>query len=635
MHRIGWPFLLLIALPAPWQAARAETAPDWQRSEQVEYQVQADGRYTARQSFDITVNTEAALRVAAEQSFGWSAGLEDVQIEDAYTSKPDGTRIPVGRQGVLDQVVGVSAEYPSFSDWQARSIVFPDVQPGDTLHYVLRRRAVAALFPGQFTADLHIGPAPHVTQADITLSLPSGMQLGVDAPGLAEDAPVAADGRVTRHWHLAPSTAPGPVGFAASTFPDYAALGTAYAAQANAGPSDATRALAARLTKTIPDRHDQAEALYDYVSTQIRYVGLQLGSGRVVPRSPDAVLASGYGDCKDHVVLLQALLASVGIESVPALISTKPRYDLPQPPTLDVLDHVILYLPDFHLFADATSGYAPFGVLPIGEYGKPVILAGATGGRLDRVPELTPGQAWTGVHTALDVARDGTISGSTETEAGGPYAVALREIADGLGGVTEQLHRLGTPGTGSYSFSSPTALTSDQYAVSARFQLEDGLADAPDGRITPPQGATVMVRPGGFLVSETPVPGGHLCYAGRQSEIIQITLPDNRVPAELPPDVAVEAGYASYRAHWQRNPQGVSVARVFTVQSPHALCSPADYAAMQPALRAARLDLRSRLQLREITPPAPPPAMAMMKMQPQLRPAMAQPQGGHAAPIRF
>ena len=47
---------------------------------------------------------------------------------------------------------------------------------------------------------------------------------------------------------------------------------------------------------------------------------------------------------------------------------------------------MILYLPEFDLYADSTSPYAPFGVLPFGDYGKPVILARAHGSTLAEVP---------------------------------------------------------------------------------------------------------------------------------------------------------------------------------------------------------------------------------------------------------
>ena len=77
---------------------------------------------------------------------------------------------------------------------------------------------------------------------------------------------------------------------------------------ANAAPkaavTDRIRALALNLTTGLTGEREKARALYDWVSRNIRYVAVTLGSGGYVPHSADEVLANEYGDCKDHVVLL-------------------------------------------------------------------------------------------------------------------------------------------------------------------------------------------------------------------------------------------------------------------------------------------------------------------------------------------
>ena len=73
------------------------------------------------------------------------------------------------------------------------------------------------------------------------------------------------------------------------------------------------------------DRRAQARKLYEWVSVNIRYVNIVLGAGGFVPHKAADVLKNGYGDCKDHVMLLEALLAAKGIKSSPVLI------EAPQP----------------------------------------------------------------------------------------------------------------------------------------------------------------------------------------------------------------------------------------------------------------------------------------------------------------
>ena len=135
------------------------------------------------------------------------------------------------------------------------------------------------------------------------------------------------------------------------------------------------QAMADEITAGTSDRREQAHRIYDWVSKHIRYVAVVLGNGGYVPHDAAKILENGYGDCKDHVVLLEALLKAKGIASVPALINSGNRYRAPEAATPALFNHVLSYLPEFDLYADSTIGVAPFGTLPADEYGKPVALA--------------------------------------------------------------------------------------------------------------------------------------------------------------------------------------------------------------------------------------------------------------------
>src|SRR5262249_7222231 len=113
-----------------------------------------------------------------------------------------------------------------------------------------------------------------------------------------------------------------------SSFASYETVARAYANHF-AGKSDASpgvRSLAETLTTGMTDRRAQAKALYDWVSTNIAYVNIVLGAGGFTPHDADHVLRVRYGDCKDHVMLLGALLAARNIPSEPALIGAGGPY---------------------------------------------------------------------------------------------------------------------------------------------------------------------------------------------------------------------------------------------------------------------------------------------------------------------
>ncbi len=257
--------------------------------------------------------------------------------------------------------------------------------------------------------------------------------------------------------------------------------------------------------------------------------------------------------------------------------------------------------PDLDRYADSTSPFAPFGVLPFSEYGKPVILARLAGSSIARVPPLPPDLAFARTRTEVDLAADGTVTGDTVTRADGPSAITLREVAssiedEGPGIAAEnQLRRLGTPGEGDFSFATPLD-PGESYGLRAHFTLDDKFDDADDDRFVLPGGLTVLSRGTAFLVADDPDEGGgHLCYAGEQVETINLHLPKGIVITVLPRALDLSAGFARYRASYATKGDMLTVKRVFSVTTPHPLCTEAEFDAMRPVLVAARHDSRTEL----------------------------------------
>ena len=81
----------------------------------------------------------------------------------------------------------------------------------------------------------------------------------------------------------------------------------------------------------------KVDAIYNYVSTQIRYIAVSFGIGRLQPHTAAEVFRNRYGDCKDKHTLLQAMLAAEKIEAEPVLIHSSMRLNpgLPIPSQFD------------------------------------------------------------------------------------------------------------------------------------------------------------------------------------------------------------------------------------------------------------------------------------------------------------
>jgi Transglutaminase-like superfamily len=296
------------------------------------------------------------------------------------------------------------------------------------------RRTGRPFFPGEFFSGGFFQRGFAFEDARINVTLPKATAARVEAQGVEHR--VTEGERTTTHSFLYRNPQP-PVAeatglsawdtdprFIISTFADYAAVAAAYRAQAatKAVVTPRIQALANDITAGASDRREQAHRIYDWVSEHIRYVAVFLGNGGYVPHDAVSILDSGYGDCKDHVVVLEALLKAKGIASIPVLINSGNRYGAPEAATPALFNHVLSYLPEFDLYADSTVGVAPFGTLPADEYGKTVARADETGASLMTLPLVAAPNNEEKLQTTAILMADGTVSGRSITTARGRSA---------------------------------------------------------------------------------------------------------------------------------------------------------------------------------------------------------------------
>ncbi len=80
--------------------------------------------------------------------------------------------------------------------------------------------------------------------------------------------------------------------------------------------------VAQRITREGTTDEEKFRQLFAFVADEIRYVGLERGTGAVVPRAPSTTYARRFGDCKDKVTLLIALAREIGLSPYAVLIGS-------------------------------------------------------------------------------------------------------------------------------------------------------------------------------------------------------------------------------------------------------------------------------------------------------------------------
>ncbi len=134
---------------------------------------------------------------------------------------------------------------------------------------------------------------------------------------------------------------------------------------------DELLAMLNQIKSESPDKKEQVSKALQFVQNDIRYLSLSLGENSHRPHNLDEIFEKRYGDCKDKAYLLQAMLAELGVESYPALVSSTRRASINDAlPAPDDFDHVILRVDDKKVGKYWLDGTRSFQSSPLDLLGK-------------------------------------------------------------------------------------------------------------------------------------------------------------------------------------------------------------------------------------------------------------------------
>lgn len=612
--------LLLTIAPSHGEQSRLPSAdageqnlPAYQRSIESRLVIAPDLTAILEKIVRIKVLRESAIGEVGQQELAYEESVDPLDILEAHTEKADGRRVAVDADNILtrDAATGLDAVYER--DAKVKTIIYPDIEVGDTLVYTARVRLIDRSFGRHFSLHHFFPKSVPYNTYQLTVDLPPGLDLGVHLRGEGVAQDTLEGGRRLVFTYRGQGWVPEEPGAVSpqdrdphiilTTFKDYAELGASYWAsmRGKALETPEIKALADEITKGLDDKRAQAEAIDRWVKKNIRYVLVTLGSGGITPNPAPAILKNRYGDCKDHTVLMAALLKAKGIESVPALINLGQRYNLPELP-VPAFNHVILYLPEFDLYDDPTASIASFGILSESAYDKPVLLLSDAGGRLARTPVMKVEEHVTVAKTSAFIEADGTVKGETQQVATGVFASDSRALARDIQRVgrakiaASLLSALKHPGTGSFEpaipsdFSEPYSLHG-KFALSEKFDLPlSGLRDIPIG--IPVHSAPAMWFFGPRFEGRK---SAFSCYAGKQSEEIDVTFADGLALPEAAAPLEVSTIYFTYRARsWLDGPT-LKIRREFVSNVSRQVCGGAVEAEIAPFLQRVDRSLRQQM----------------------------------------
>ena len=597
-------------------------SPAYTTSIEARIVVRADLTSTMDYSVRYKILRESAIRPLGQLNLSYVESLNPLEVIEAYTHKADGTKLAIEPANILtrDAAAGLNAVYQR--DAKVKTLIFPDIAVGDTLAYASRVERIDKRFPGHFTFRTVLARSVPYETYRLTVDAPASLALRIHVTGEGLVHQTSDVGEEQRHvFTYRPKSwsaeEPGAVSawdrdpqLTITTFKDVTELGVNYWSSMRDRDvvTPEIQNLADEITKGITGKRAQAEAIDHWVKKNIRYVHVFLGSAGITPNPAPAVLKNKFGDCKDHVALMGALLKAKGIASEQALVNLGNSYRLPDLP-LPSFNHVMLYLPEFGVYTDPTASHASFGILPEGSYDKPVLHILPAGGRAARTPPMKPEDHVATIRTTASVRADGTVTGTTRQTATGIFAAGARRTAtriqsEGREKFAENLLRtLGRPGTGVFEPAAPFDFT-EPYDVQGDFTLNEKLRMPLKGARDIPIGMPIHRRPGVGLLGQrlagrkTDFP----CFAGKQVEEIELTFADGLPMPRTYKGSTIENKYFSYRVNYAVQQRKLTIRREFVSKVTGQVCAKEIEAEITEPLQQVARTLRVQMSFAEPAP---------------------------------
>lgn len=338
---------------------------------------EADGRAVSWDDTFMKILTEKGKRENKTLSFHFTLPYREVSVPLLEVIRPDGTVRPVdvasqSRVMIDRSQMGSNIYNPNSKILQ---IGIPELEIGDVVRYVARREIVKPRVPDTWSDYQVLEYTSPIMRFVFEVVAPPERPLKSIAikdavEGTIEHEKTEQDGRIVYRW----TARDVPRMFAepdmpplytvvqrllVSTIPDWRDISKWYwgLSEPHLEVSPAIEAKVAELIEGIKDRRGRIEAIFRWVSQEVRYMGITVEKEApgYEPHDVTMTFEKRHGVCRDKAALLVAMLRTAGLDAWPVLIHNGPKKDkeVPQP----FFNHAIVCVEDegAYLLMDPTD----------------------------------------------------------------------------------------------------------------------------------------------------------------------------------------------------------------------------------------------------------------------------------------
>ncbi len=371
------------------------------------YRYAADGTGSKEISGVIAIHNQAAVKALSIIPFDFASSSEHIEIDYVRVRHADGSIVSTPATDAQELPTDVTRQAPFYSDLKQEQVPVRSLQPGDHLEYKLRIvrtkpestghlwGSESFFLPSSGAVVLSESVELHVSKTSfVQVWSPKYKSTLTETPDeriyqwhSAQLVPVAGKDKnalllLDKNPSLGTSDDPKLPDIAWTNFHSWAEVGAWYRSleASRTDPDDDIRARVRTLTAGKSTDDARARAIYDFVGSQVRYIGVAFGIGRYQPHSAADVLSNQYGDCKDKTTLLISMFSAANIPSDAVLIGAGVPFNeaVPSPGSFN---HVInlAHIEGKPVWLDSTPEVAPYRLLMSAIRGKKALVIPASG----------------------------------------------------------------------------------------------------------------------------------------------------------------------------------------------------------------------------------------------------------------
>lgn len=382
----------------------------------------ADGTSISRNLIRFKIFNERG-RSYASRSLPYREGYQRAKILFAYTIKPDGKIIPLDNKDIIDSSQYEGYEF--YTDIKAKRFTMPAVEDGCIIEYAYEIENLKPVLSFDYYDIFFCRNIFPIENDTLEIVIPSGLELKYKNYQTTITPQIISDGNKRRYLfnnskqkEIIPESRM-PSIYDSDIFPqisfwtlnswDIISRWYIDIIKEQMQPDNELENFTKNLIAGKNTDEEKINAIFNFVSQNIRYVAVLLGPHTHIPHRAYEIFQKRYGDCKDKTVLLLTMLKIAGIEAKPALVPANGKYFDETMPSLNAFNHIIAVIPSSkkYFWLDSTNETAAFDSTPFLIPTKVFMINPDGSYRFIKTPDLDNKKDYYSVDIKYDINNEG------------------------------------------------------------------------------------------------------------------------------------------------------------------------------------------------------------------------------------